>query len=99
MKYIYIVSKELKGELGVALMDSGSQVSLVRESSLAKFVEEKDGNFQIFGVTGKEIGIKGKVNINIENTLEPLKQECYVVDNLPRNCHDSRPRLARECRL
>ncbi|PNF43129.1 hypothetical protein B7P43_G18012 [Cryptotermes secundus] len=82
---IYVVSKELKGQLGVALLDSGSQVSLVKESSLAKFIEEKNGNFQIFGVTGKELEIKGKVNINLENTLEPLKQECYVVDNLPRD--------------
>jgi hypothetical protein len=28
---IYIASKDLAGELGVALLDSGSQVSLVRE--------------------------------------------------------------------
>jgi hypothetical protein len=34
---IYIVSKDLKGELGVALIDTGSQVSLVKESSLVKF--------------------------------------------------------------
>jgi hypothetical protein len=75
----------LRGELGVALLDSGSQVSLVKESSLVKFNEEENGNFQIFGITGAEIEIKGKVNINIENTLEPLNQACYFVNNLPRN--------------
>jgi hypothetical protein len=59
---VYIVSRELKVDLGVALLDSGSQVSLVRESSLVKFSEEKNGNFQIYGITGKEIKIKGKLN-------------------------------------
>jgi hypothetical protein len=82
---IYIVSRELKGELRVALMDSGSQVSLVKESSLIKFSEERDKHFQIFGITEKQMEVKGKIEINIENTLEPLSQECYVVDSLPRN--------------
>jgi hypothetical protein len=67
---IYIVSKELKGELGVDLIDSGSQVSLEKESSLTKFSQEKDRNLQICGITGKQMEIKGKVKLEIENTLD-----------------------------
>jgi hypothetical protein len=37
------------------------------------------------GITGKQLKVKGKVIINIENTLEPLNQKWYVVDSLPRN--------------
>jgi hypothetical protein len=82
---VYVVSNELKGELGVALIDTGSQVSLVKESSLKKFSKRKDNNLQIYGVTGKKVEIKGEIRIRIENTLEPLHQTCYVVDSLPRN--------------
>jgi hypothetical protein len=52
---------------------------------LIRFSEEKDKNFEICGIRGKQIEIKGKVKLNIENTLEPLSQKCYVVDSLPRN--------------
>jgi hypothetical protein len=82
---VYIVSGDLRGELGVALIDTGSQVSLVKESSLINCSEEKDKSFQIVGITGKQMKVKGKIEINIENTLEPLRLMCYVVDSLPRN--------------
>jgi hypothetical protein len=39
----------------------------------------------IQGVTGNQLKLKGKVNIHIGNTSEPLKQECFVVEQLPRN--------------
>jgi hypothetical protein len=52
---IYVVSKELRGELGVALIDTGSQVSLVKESSLIKFSQEKDKILQICGIAGKQM--------------------------------------------
>jgi hypothetical protein len=79
------VSEDLKGELGVALIDSGSQVSLIRELAVAKFNMEKEQNLQICGITGKPVEVKGKVIIRIENTLEPLNRTCYVVDSLPRD--------------
>jgi hypothetical protein len=56
----------------------------VRESSLIKFSKDKDGTLQIYGITGKQMEIKGQVRLKIENTLEPLDQTCYV-DSLPRN--------------
>jgi hypothetical protein len=46
-------SEYTKGELGLALIDSGCQVSLVKESSLIKFNQEKERNLQICGITGK----------------------------------------------
>jgi hypothetical protein len=82
---IYVVSLQLKGGLGIALIDMGSQISLVKEWSLITFSKEKDTNLKICGITGKQMEIKGQVRLKIENTLEPLDQTCYVVDSLPRN--------------
>jgi hypothetical protein len=39
---VYVVSPQLRDELGVALMDSGSMISLVRESSLKRFESGND---------------------------------------------------------
>jgi hypothetical protein len=75
----------LREGLGIALIDTGSQISLVRESSLIKFSKEKNGNLKIYGISGKQMEVKGQVKLKIENTLEPLDQTCYVVDSLPRN--------------
>jgi hypothetical protein len=63
---IYMVSKELKGELGVALIDTGSQVSLVKESSLIRFSQVEEENLQICGITGKQVEINGKAKLKIE---------------------------------
>jgi hypothetical protein len=73
---IYIISPQLKEGLGVALIDTGSQVSLVNESSLTKFSKERYGNIQISGITGNHVDVRGQVNLKIENTLEPLIQHC-----------------------
>jgi hypothetical protein len=63
---VYIVSEDLKGDLGVALIDSGSQASLIRALAVVKFNMDKEQNFQIYGITGKPMEIKGKVNIRIK---------------------------------
>jgi hypothetical protein len=81
---IYVVSPQLKEGLGVALIDSGSQISLIKESSLTKCSKEVGENLHITGITGKQMKVKGKVRIKIENTLEPFEQKCYIVDSLPR---------------
>ena len=31
------------------------------------------------------MNVRGQIELTIENTLEPLKQKCYIVDSLPRN--------------
>jgi hypothetical protein len=81
---VYVVSPQLKGGLGIALTDTGSQFSLVKRSSLTRLCAKRDKDFKICGVTGKEMNVRGQVEVIIENTLEPVKQLCYVVDSLPR---------------
>jgi hypothetical protein len=81
---VYILSPQLRGGLGVALIDSGSVISLVKESSVTRFKCENN-QVIISGVAGAELEVKGQVDLNIENTLEPLSQKCYVVGSLPRN--------------
>jgi hypothetical protein len=44
---VYVVSPQLREGLGVALIDTGSQISLVKESSLIRFSKEKNENFKI----------------------------------------------------
>ena len=82
---VYVVSPQLREGLGIALIDTGSQVSLVKESSLTRFSVQKGRDIRICGITGSQLDIRGKVELQIENTLEPLMQTCYVVDSLPRN--------------
>jgi hypothetical protein len=67
---VYIVSRSLEGGLGVALIDTGSQVSLVKS---VKYRQEKGKNLHLSGISGNQIEIKGKVQLEIENTLEPKK--------------------------
>jgi hypothetical protein len=65
---VYVVSPQLKEMLGIALIDSGSQVSLIKEASLVKFNKRKNENIQIQGVTGKQMNVKGQINLKTENT-------------------------------
>jgi hypothetical protein len=82
---MYVVRLQLRKGLGVGLIDTGSQVSLIKESSLTKLSAKKGSDLKICGITGKQMDIKGHVELIIENTLQPLKQTCYVADSLPRN--------------
>jgi hypothetical protein len=81
---VYVLSPQLKTGLEVALIDSGSVISLVKESSVTRF-KCQDNQVIISGVAGAELEVKGEVDLNIENTLEPLSQKSYVVGSLPRN--------------
>ncbi|PNF19606.1 hypothetical protein B7P43_G16783 [Cryptotermes secundus] len=82
---VYVVSPQLREGLWIALIDTGSQVSLVKESSLTRFSVQKGRDIRICGITGSQMDIRRQVELKIENTLEPLKPMCYVVDSLPRN--------------
>jgi hypothetical protein len=81
---VYVVSPQLKEELGLALIDSGSMISLVKETSVAKYKQQSE-QINVQGITGAQVKIKGQIELSIENTLEPLVQRCYIVDSLPRN--------------
>jgi hypothetical protein len=81
---VYVVSPQLKEELGIALIDSGSMVSLVKESSVKRFRNQKE-QILLQGITGKQMNVLGLIDLKIENVSEPLVQKCHVVDRLPRN--------------
>jgi hypothetical protein len=81
---VYIVSPQLREGLGLALIDSGSMISLRREASVTKFKRQNE-QINVQGITGAQVKIEGQIDLNIENTLEPLVQKCYIVDSLPRN--------------
>jgi hypothetical protein len=81
---VYIVSPQLKGELGMALIDSGSMVSIVRESSVTRFRSERE-QVELQGITGQRMNVLGLIDLKIENMTEPIIQRCHVVDSLPRN--------------
>jgi hypothetical protein len=82
---VYISSPQLREGLGRALIDSGSMVSIVKESSVAKYTRKQKEIIKLQGITVNEITVKGLVSLKIENTMEPLIQECYVVDRLPKD--------------
>jgi hypothetical protein len=81
---VYVVSPQLRGGLGIALIDSGAMVYLVKESSVKRF-ERQAQQVELQGITGKQMNVLGLIDLKIENTTEDLNQKCYVVDSLPRN--------------
>jgi hypothetical protein len=80
---VYVVSPQLREGLGLALIDTGAMVSLVRESSVIRFKQLRK-QIKISGITGKQINVRGQVDLRIENSSEPINQKCYIVDSLPR---------------
>jgi hypothetical protein len=80
---VYVVSPQLKGELGLALIDSGSMVSLVQKSSIVRF-NAQEQKIRLQGVRGKQVNVLGLINLKIENSLDSSWLECYVVESLPR---------------
>lgn len=82
---VYVLCPEIKGGLGIALIDTGAQVSLVRESSLVKNIAQSDDVIEIQGISGKNIKVKGMVNLTLNNCSEPIESKYYVVNKLPRN--------------
>jgi hypothetical protein len=43
---VYIVSPQLRGELGLALIDSGSMVSIIKEAAVIKFRNQRTENYK-----------------------------------------------------
>jgi hypothetical protein len=81
---VQIVSPQLVNKLGLALIDSGAMISLVKESSVIRF-EALKHKIKLQGVTGNQLNVLGRINLRRENSLDNLYQECYVIDSLPRN--------------
>jgi hypothetical protein len=81
---MYVLSEDLITTLGDALVDTGSQVSLVKESSLTRGSKIRTTRVCIKGITGHPLEIKGQVELSI-NDAPP--HSFLITDQLPRN-HD-----------
>jgi hypothetical protein len=69
--------------MGNALIDTGSQVLLVKEAGLARGLETKRQVVQIHSITGNVMETKGNVGLCIGET-SPHK--FMLVDDLPMEC-------------
>ena len=80
---IYVLCYSLKTGLGIALVDTGSQVSLIKERSLTKVSAIKRHVLKIHGITGNYLETKGQIDLRIGET-SPYR--FLVVTSLPMNC-------------
>jgi len=69
--------------MGNALIDTGSQVSLVKETGLARGLKIKRQLVKIHGITGNVMEAKGKVDLGIGETS---LHEFMLVSDLPMKC-------------
>lgn len=82
---VYILSLELKTGVGIALIDTGAQISLVKEESIVKNIIKDNERMEIQGISGNKVMVKGKAILTLDNCKDPIISEFYVVDKLPRN--------------
>jgi hypothetical protein len=69
--------------MGNALIDTGSQVSLVAETSLTRGLKIKEQVVQIHGITGNTMDTKGQIDLCVGETSS---HEFMLVKKLPMNC-------------
>jgi hypothetical protein len=62
---IYTLCSELKNNMGNALIDTGSQISLVAEDSLKRGLKFEPQTIQIYGITGSVMKTKGQIDLSI----------------------------------
>jgi hypothetical protein len=79
---IYVLCNELHTGLGNALVDTGSQVSLVKESGLIRGSNIRRDILHIQGITGDLMEIKGQTKLSIGDTST---HDFLVMDKLPMN--------------
>jgi hypothetical protein len=79
--------------MGNALIDTGSQVSLVTETGLVRGSEIKRRVSSIHDITGNVMETKGQIDVCIGETSP---HELMLVGNLPLKCDIIRTGLARE---
>jgi len=80
---IYVLCDSLKTGVGNALVDTGSQVSLVKERSLIKGSDITKNVLKFHGVTGDYLETKGQITLRIGDTSP---HTFLVVNSLPMNC-------------
>jgi hypothetical protein len=77
---IYTLCSELKNNMGNALIDKGSQISLVAEDSLTRGLKFEPQTIQIYGITGSVMKTKGQIDLSIGETSP---HTFMVVQELP----------------
>jgi hypothetical protein len=87
----YDLSDQLKNDMGDSLRDMGSQVLLVKETSLARGLRNKRQVVKIHGITGNMIETKGNVGLYIGETSP---HEFILKFDLPMKCDTM---LGQEC--
>ena len=80
---IYVLCDQLKNDMGNAIVDTGSQVSLVIESNLARGSQIEKQIVAIHGIAVNVMETRGQVKLCIGETLP---HEFLVVKRLPMDC-------------
>jgi hypothetical protein len=78
----YVLCNKLRTDLDNALVDTGSQVSLVKESGLIRRSDIRHDISRIQGITGDFLQIKGQTKLSIGD-ISP--HDFLVMDKLPMN--------------
>jgi hypothetical protein len=79
---VFVTSPQLRTEIGVALINTGAQVSLIARTLLRpKVTVKKNGIFKVSGITGNIMNIEGDVDINIDNNGH---HKFHIIKKLPR---------------
>jgi hypothetical protein len=82
---IFVTSSQLQKGVGTGLIDTGTQVSLVREASLEKNIPRgkyREINVSIQGISEGDMHIKKGIMLQVNDGREML---FYIVERLPRN--------------
>jgi hypothetical protein len=80
---IYTLCNKLKNSMGNALIDTGSQISLVAGKSLTRGLKFEPHTIQIYGITGSVMETGGQIDLSIG---EKSPHTFVVVQELPMDC-------------
>jgi hypothetical protein len=81
---VFVISPHFQDEIGIGLIDTGAQVSLVRKKSPKENVPRakfRTINVNIQGINEDDIHIKEGIMLQINDSKETL---FYIVDSIPR---------------
>lgn len=81
---VYVVNEHLSNGYGEALIDTGSQISLVKKDSIPK-MRTKSVNILFQTVTGELFPVMGEVELCLNNVEDGIASKFYVVKTLPHN--------------
>jgi hypothetical protein len=82
---VFVTSPQLQDGVGLGLIDTGAQVSLVKSKSLKKSslkTKCKDIHVNVQGINGDSMHIDRGIMLQVNDSKEML---FYIVESLPRN--------------